>query len=410
MDCGQFCRNHLLGPSLRTAFIAAVKRTDTGQLRAELMLGGRSVLAWQINLARDLGCERIICHCDAPGELVLALQQQVEETGGEFHAIRSNLQLASIMRADDELVMLLDGLLADREVAMAFTGPNASLRKGIATIPANHTLAADQSEDFERIDRDRRWAGFAVMHAGQVQKLADLPPDSDAMSLLLRLGLQARVECRDLSDEALEGDRWMLAVAADNLAGREHALITLSAATPAWTGPGSAIGAAFVRRIAPRWLDVGAEVSAGAAALLMITGLALAAFGLGAAGLGAAAAGAFAGAISNAWSGMRGRLWSSSGKSRMASALTLGVDAATAVILVLIYGLAADPIAQIALPCFALGVSHYAGRVAGKNAAAFWRDRSLHFVFFATGAATGFLGETVAIFGLAAMVQLLLRR
>ena len=67
---------------MRTALLAALKRTDTGELRAELMLAGRSVLAWQVALANDLACERIICLYDAPSEEVFALQREVEAAGG----------------------------------------------------------------------------------------------------------------------------------------------------------------------------------------------------------------------------------------------------------------------------------------------------------------------------------------
>ncbi len=395
---------------MRTALISAVKRTDAGQLRADLMLGGRSVLAWQVELARGLKCERIICLCENAGENVLSLQQLVEQTGGEFHAIRSNLQLASLIRADDELIMLMDGLLADREVIARFTSADGMLKKGIATIPANHMLGGDHHEDFELIDRERRWAGFAEMRAGQVHKIADLPPDSDAMSLLLRLGLQSQLECRELSSDALEGDRWLLAVTGDGLAEREKALISQSSTIPSLTGPGRALAASLVKQITPRWLENGVEVSAATAAFLLVFGVILAGFGFGTAGLGVAAAGAFVGAISNSWAGLRQRLWSTKRGGRLSYALHIGTDLAATLILILVYGLAPNLVTQIALPILTVGIAHYAERVVADRPAAFWQDRSLHLAFFAGAAAMGFIGEAMAVFSIAALAQLLIRR
>jgi len=73
---------------MRTGLIAAVTRTATGELRAELPVAGRSVLAWQVALMRDLRVERILCLCeDVRGE-VLRLQHEVEAGGGAFHALK----------------------------------------------------------------------------------------------------------------------------------------------------------------------------------------------------------------------------------------------------------------------------------------------------------------------------------
>ncbi|MFN9497765.1 MAG: hypothetical protein ACK57E_04770, partial [Erythrobacteraceae bacterium] len=76
---------------MRTALIAALKRTDNGALRAGLPLAGRSVLARQVDLLRALGCDKILCLCkNADGE-VLRAQQAVEAAGGTFQALRGFL-------------------------------------------------------------------------------------------------------------------------------------------------------------------------------------------------------------------------------------------------------------------------------------------------------------------------------
>jgi len=98
---------------MRTGLIAAVTRTATGELRAELPVAGRSVLAWQVALMRDLGVERILCLCeDVRGE-VLRLQHDVEAGGGAFHALKGFAALPALVRAEDDLIILRDGLVPD---------------------------------------------------------------------------------------------------------------------------------------------------------------------------------------------------------------------------------------------------------------------------------------------------------
>ena len=398
---------------MRTAFLAAVKRTTTGELRAELALGGRSVLAWQVDLVRALGCKRIICLCETPGGEVLAQQRRVEAAGGEFHAIRSNLQLVSLLRADDELVLLLDGLIADVETvkscAISQTAPEGPLRKSIATIGADHPFAKAYPEDFERIDKDRHWGGFAVMRASQAQKLADMPPDSDAISLLLRIALQARVECARLEADALDSGNWMLATNHASLARAETALIEGSATIPSWAGPGQAIAALIARKIAPRGLESGCEISAIVAIFLALSGVVLSGFGLGAWGIAIAAVAAFAATLSNGWGRLRGALWSQGKSNRFSNALAIAIDVLAAVSLMLAIGIREALPPMLALSPIAIGLARVLGGKGEAPLNTFWRDRTVHLSGFAVAAGFGILTELLALFALGAVLQLLLR-
>lgn len=397
---------------MRTAFLAAVKRNDAGDLRALSVLGGRSILAWQVELVRALGCERIICLCEAPGSEILGLQRRVESEGGEFHAIRGNLQLVSLLRADDELVIMLDGLFAARDIAKTQTisqpASDGPLRKGIATLAADHPLALAHPEDFERIDKDRHWAGIAVMRASQAQKLADMPPDSDAMSLLLRIALQARGECHELPAR-LEDGKWMLASDSAALVRAEGKLIEAGAAVDSWVGPARALATTTVRELAPRGLENGREISGIVAIVLALCGVVLAGFGFGPWGLAVTALGAFAGALSMAWGKLRGVLWSQHDSPRIDAALVIGIDVLATAGLVLSLGIAATPVPLLALPLLAVGLAHALGSSGDPAFAPFWRDRPIHLLGFALAAGLGFLGELLAVFALGAVLQLLLR-
>jgi len=408
-----------MGANLRTALIAAVKRTKDVALRADCLLAGRSVLAWQAELAAALACERIICLCDTVSETILALQRDVEAQGREFHAVRSNLQLVGMVRADDELMMIADGLLADHAAVTGLvldkTGDTErALKKQIFTIGAEHQLSETYPDDFERIDRERHWAGIAVIRAGQVERLADLPADSDAMSLLLRLALQAKIECYPLPEDAIQSEqgdaRWLLAHDGAALLERENALIKTGVPQPFWTGPTDALASLSIRKATPRWIEKGPEISALAAGAFAAGGLVLASFGFGVAGLSIAAIGAFAGSLSGSWASLRAKLWSRATGARLNRWMRSAMEMAALVTVVFASGLSPNPIVQFAVPILAIGLSYLAGRSGNTAIKAFWQDRALHLVGFAVAAGAGYLGEVLAIFAIAALIQLLLRR
>ncbi len=396
---------------MRIALLAAVKRTETGELRGEQMLAGRSVLAWQVQLARELGCERILCLCEAPRGEIIALQQHFERSGGEFHAIRSNAQLASLVRADDELVMMLDGLIVDQDAVIGALMEDGALAKTILTMAADHRLAEAHAEDFERIDRERQWAGIAAMRASKVHQLADLPPDGDAMSLLLRIGLQSRVECRLVSPDWLEDDRWLVASVGSALAEREQSLIKASAPSAGWSSPTKNVAAGIVRKIAPQWIENAAEIKGGVSLLLYLTAGALAFYGQGPIALGVVALGAFGASMAEAWLALRNALWSHGSVSPLGRYLPVVTSIAVCAVLILAMG-PALPIAtaSMVLPVLAIGLAHYVSRSSDSAISRFFSDTPFHLMIFATAAAFGQLESALAIFALIALAQLLLRR
>ncbi len=395
---------------MRTALLSAVKRTASGQLRAELDLAGRSVLMWQVELVRALGCQRIICLCDAPRDAILIAQQQVEAEGGEFHLARSNLQLVGLVRTDDELVMVADGLLIGRDRVEDMLSDAQVIERGVATIPANHRLAEAHEEDFERIDRDRHWAGLAVTGAGQVHKLADMPPDGDAMSMLLRLALQARTECRDWSERGLGEGNWLLADDQLALDAREKALIGASTASESVGAPFRALSTVLLGRIGARSLTGGPPATAAGGVAIMLAGLGAALSGFGSVGLGVAACGAFVAEFAGQWALLRERLWSQARGKVFEHLLPLGVEVIATACLLTAFMNEDPPPSAVALPVFAMALSYLAGRSQGTGTTIpFWHDRTLHLIAFAIAAALGYTGEALALFGLAALAQVILR-
>ena len=390
---------------MNTALLSARKRTIAGELRAEKELCGRSVLSWQVDLARSAGCERIICLCDAPTPEIIELQRGIEASGGEFHAIKSSLQLVSLLRTDETLVMILDGLVADAKVARRLMVEGGKLSKAVFTIEAGSDLTEAYPADFERIDATRCWAGIAVFRAAVAQKLADLPPDGEVSSLLLRLALQSQTETIPIDfDEMAETD-WVLAKDHGQLALREDAMLDDAMPRNRWSGPIAAIAGKVVRLGGAKWIAQGplvpsilAVVAAAIAALLVsyhyvVTGLALATFG--------ALLAAFTRIVSHACLALDG--------AKKQSLISRNISAITDILAVMSLCIAfiSQPAAIIALPILTMGLLRLAERNSAPGVAPFWNDRALHLAGLTVCAAYGILSEGLAVLGLLALAQAL---
>lgn len=391
---------------MRTALIAALRQTGNGALRAGLSLAGRSVLARQVDLLRAAGCERILCLCEQIDGEMLGLQRDVEAGGGTFQALRGFLHLPALVRADDELVILADGLLPDPAIVAALFAQGPLPPRFVAVLPASSPLVAGYPEDFERIDAERHWAGLLAMRGAPVQHLADFPPDADAISLLLRLALQAGTPCRDLpgADPAPAG--WLLASEEAALAAQEQALILRAAGVPDWRRPSETLAGLAARALAPGGLARGPVIAIAAAAGLQIGGMAAAIAGYAASGLGLASAGAFAAALATRLGAMRRELLGAGSGVQNAGRIGLATDILAAATLLF----ALSPAGSV-LPLAMLGpvLIGLARLTAPSAPAAPLADRPLLLGLIALSAAAGLLPQATALLSLVLLGGLLLR-
>jgi hypothetical protein len=311
---------------MRIGLIATLRCCEEGPSRAGLMLAGRSVLAWQAGVLQALGVERVLCLTNAPGGDVIDVQQRLEGSGMAFHALQGFAALPALVRAEDDLVVIADGLVPDAATVAAVLGGAEGLRRAVIAIPADHPLATTHPHDFERIDAARHWAGVLMMRGAPVQQLADFPPDADAISLLLRLALQAGTPCRDLRASDRAPDRWLLADSPAAVLAAEQALIAGAAAGPGFEGPAARLAARLVQALAPRGLAQGALIAGSASLVLLLAGVMAAAFGPAAAGLGLAALGAFAAQIALAYGALAGALEGKAPDPRGGALLTGAAD------------------------------------------------------------------------------------
>lgn len=170
--------------------------------RAFLRVGGASLARHQLALVLALGCERIICIARGlPSELV-ELQHVAEDHGARFHVVSGPRGLVGLITANDELIVLADGLLAapDDAIAQIETGP------GVLVQP----IELGQPAGFERIDLNHSAAGAMRLPGGLIERIAELPADCDAVSSLQRIALQARVAQRMLPAALSESGGWRL--------------------------------------------------------------------------------------------------------------------------------------------------------------------------------------------------------
>ena len=174
----------------------------SGESAAAVRLAGRT-LAWhQLLAALSLSCERIVCLADAPGPDLAALQREAERRGASFHAVAHHRTLSGLVSAADTLLVFAPGVLAEPEwLAQAF-----GARAGVAVLPA----AGAVERGFERIDRDRAWAGVLATRGDAVEALVGLPPDADPIAGLLRVALQRGGTPIGVPDQWLDDGHWAL--------------------------------------------------------------------------------------------------------------------------------------------------------------------------------------------------------
>lgn len=395
---------------MRIGLIAAQRRTADGALRADLPLAGGSLLAWQATTLQALGVQRVICLTDGPSASTLGTQHALEAGGAAFHAINGFTALPALIRAEDDLVVVADGLVADPNVVRAVLGGEGPMQRMVATLPGDHPLAVAYPEDFERIDAARHWAGVLVMRGASVQRLADFPPDADAVSLLLRLALQAGTPCRELTPRELVPESWLLAESAAVTENHEAALIARAAPSADWRAPIEALAARLVKALAPRGLPKGTLIANILTAVLLIGGVVTAAFGTAAAGLALAALGAFAAQMARGFALLGSRLRHDTTRSRNPQMLRVAVDAGAAV--TMWFALAPWPMWE---PLAALGpVSIALARLAASGGDGFLPvaagDRAALLLVLSLGAALGQLPEATACLALGLIAALLLRR
>lgn len=235
--------------------------------RAFLRVGGITVARQQLALALALRCERIVCIAHGLSAQLIELQHLAEGQGAQFNVIPGPRLLAGLITANDELLVLADGLFASTAETAAL------LEQGQAVLvqPIDQGLAAG----FERIDLNHAAAGAMRIPGRLVERIADLPPDCDAASSLQRIALQSGLRQVPIPGPGQEALFWTLVRNDDEAHAIEPQWIRQRTQDSAPLGPSRWLARLAVRRLGPALLHAGsgARTLAVAAAALVLLAL-----------------------------------------------------------------------------------------------------------------------------------------
>jgi len=234
----------------------------------EQTLAGKSLARRQLDFALAAGCERIIVLGNGSTAEAIALRHAAETRGAGFQAIGNSHGLLGMVRATDQLLLLAPGLLPEAHEALASLESS-----GIMVLPAGAGVAAG----FERIDLERAWAGVALVPGSLVEKLADLPPDSEATSALMRAALQTRVPERRLSEEHVTDGSWSMIGENDEIVAIERDWLSRNMRATDATAPSKWIAQQALRGLAGHLLAAPHAFSALTAGALAVLAGAIAA-------------------------------------------------------------------------------------------------------------------------------------
>jgi len=228
---------------LRIALLSALGDpvASVGERPAFRRFAGKSVLAHQIDCAAHLECVRVVCLAPQHGPDLASARTYAERAGLRFEAVDSLLRLAAQVTADDEVVLFADGLLPDPgEVVNVLAH-----RPAILAFPDQPAV----ERGFERIDATRAWSGVLRARGACVAQLADVPPDCELGSTLLRTALQGGTPIAELAPEMLDDGAWQRRVDRQVAAASEWRWITRQARPAPFTAPGLALA----ERMGLRW-------------------------------------------------------------------------------------------------------------------------------------------------------------
>lgn len=247
-------------------------------------MGGVTLVRHQLALALAAGSRRILCLARGIGPELIELQHEAERAGASFHVIAGAHGLSGLVTAADEVLVVTEGLLPTLADALRLMDSAAT----VLVQPAEIGIPAG----FERIDLNSASAGLMLVPGRLVDRLMDLPPDSDPASALLRIALQAGIAQRPVPDEILHGGRWLLVRSETEAQDAENGWVVRHTAGVATTA-GPLLARTLVRHYGSALLHGGNSglVGTGTAALLGALGLALAWAGWSTPGLLLAGAG-----------------------------------------------------------------------------------------------------------------------
>lgn len=235
--------------------------------RAFLRVGGVTLARHQLGLALAMDSQRIICLAREMTPELIALQHDAERAGARFHVVSGARALSGLVTANDDLVILGDGLLIEPQEAAALLERG----HGVLVQPVEAGVAAG----FERIDLNHASAGALRLPGRLVERLSELPADCDVHSSLTRIALQAGVPMLEVPAAARDGARWRLIRSEADAHAAEHDWIGLHIGQRRSATPTGLLARIGLTAFGPSLLHAGSGSKVGALAALAATLLGL---------------------------------------------------------------------------------------------------------------------------------------
>ncbi len=221
---------------------------DAAGLRAHLTLGNVTIARHQLGIMLALGVERVICIAQKLDVDTLRLQHFAEAAGVKFHVVTGPRGLLGLITATDELLALADRVLAWPKIAADILD-----RAGVVVQGVDEGIAAG----FERLDAQYAAGGALRIPGRLVERLAELPHDSDTFSALQRIALQAGINIRELPAQTSNKGCWNLVRHDDDAHAIETHWIRLHSEVRGARNLATRIAQWAVRRIGPALLHAG---------------------------------------------------------------------------------------------------------------------------------------------------------
>lgn len=190
---------------MRVALLAITDPAVAGQQlpRAFLRVAGSSLVRHQLGLVLSLDCQRVVCMARGLSPEVIALQHAAEAAGLQFAVATMPRQLAGLVSAADDLLVISEGLFASPASALP-------LLEGRSPVVLVQPVEGALAEGYERIDLNRAGAGLMRIPGELVERLHDLPPDCDIVSALTRIALQSGIAMREVPAAARAATNWRM--------------------------------------------------------------------------------------------------------------------------------------------------------------------------------------------------------
>ncbi|WP_265563144.1 hypothetical protein [Sphingomicrobium arenosum] len=166
------------------ALIGANGESEEGR-HALVALGGRPLIDLQVRALAAQGVAPIVVYPEMVDVELEAAVMRLKGEGLPVVLVGDALEAAARFSREDRLIVLGDGIVPAPEHLAGLAGLN---RAAVVALPD-----AKDSENFERIDLEWRWAGLALTSGEGLRSTAKMVGDWDLVSTLLRRMVQARV-------------------------------------------------------------------------------------------------------------------------------------------------------------------------------------------------------------------------